>query len=76
VGERAGVGQGKREGRDPAGERGREQAQRRKRGEVEVTKYTDSGQHHPTTVDGENSCSLRESGSLKDSNEWLKEWHC
>jgi len=46
------------------------------RGEGEVTEGTDSGLHHPTTVDGENSCSLRVSGSLKDSDEWHEEWQC
>jgi len=46
------------------------------RGEGEVTEGTDSGLHHPATVDGENSCSLRESGSLEDSDEWHEEWQC
>ena len=51
----------------------------RKRSQEEKEKAiedTDSGLHHPTTVDGENSCSLRESGSLEDSDEWHEEWQC
>ena len=46
------------------------------RGEGEVTEGTGSGLHHPDTVDGENSCSLREFRSLEDSDEWHKEWQC
>jgi len=43
----------------------------------EVSEGTDSGQHHPAIEDGEISYSLRESRSLKDSNEeWHKEWQC
>jgi len=33
--------------------------------EEEVTEGTDSGLHHPATVDGENSYSLRRSGASK-----------
>jgi len=74
------------EGRSGSEEKGKEGTQQGRegskqegetRGEEEVTEGTDSGWHHPTkTVEGENSYSLRESGSLKDSNEWHEEWQC
>ena len=41
-----------------------------------ATEGRDSGLRHPATVDGENSCSLRESGSREDSDEWHEEWQC
>ena len=49
---------------------------RRQEEKEKAIEGTDSGLHHPTTVDGENSCSLRESRSLEDSDEWHKEWQC
>jgi len=79
------AGEGGSRGRNGAEEKGKEGTQQeregskqegeaRGEGEGEVIEGTDSDLYHPTTVDGENSCSLRESGSLKDSNEWHKEW--
>jgi len=73
MGQGWGRGRGKEETQPGRGEREQE---REIRGEGEVAEGTDSGRHHPATVDGENSCGLRESGSLEDSDEWLEEWQC
>jgi len=79
------AGEGASGGRNGPEEKGKEGTQQGRegskqegeaRGEGEVIEGIDSGLHHPTTVDGGNSCSLRESGSLEDSNEWHKEWQC
>jgi len=43
------------------------------KGERGVTEDTGSGLYHPAIEDGKNSYSLREYGSLKDSNGWCKE---
>jgi len=68
----AGVVQWKSEVRVPA--RGRKkQGGRNTRGEREVTEGTDLDLHHINIVNDKNSYSLRESGSLKDSDGWLKE---
>jgi len=51
----------------------RKEIEKERRGDTEGTC---SGLHHPATEDGKNSYSLREYGSLKDSNGWPKEWQC
>jgi len=71
------VGQGKRERRKPSSGRSKmASGEGKTKVETECTEDTDSGWHHPAIEDGENSCSLRESRSLRDINGWLKEWQC
>jgi len=65
----------RKEGNHQEGERGKFGREDKKR-KREVTEGTDSGLHHPAIEDGENSYSLRESGSLEDSSGWPKEWQC
>ncbi len=70
------VGQRKREEGTQQGREGSKQ-EGETRGEGKVTEGSrDSGLHHPTTVAGENSYSLRRSGSLEDSNGWHEGWQC